>query len=547
MILPKPKSNQLFNEKIYLHSEMEAYSDAGDQYCKKALTVLNILLTEINVVIKSGVNGNLSFMYSDTSFVKKEAYHIEFRDEKVIVTYGDELGARNAAISLYGLIEKDDKGYFFKACNMTDFPDSEYRGLMLDLGRKFVPVEEIKITIVQMAKAKYNTLRLHLLESDHNPMQSDVYPQLNETKRRQYTKNELREIVDFAALFGLEVIPELEMPAHSLFLIDRMEELKCRTKHVDPSRWAICLGSEKTYEIMGNMIKELTEIFPGEYIHIGTDELEFTDVYKRLKLWPTWDDCELCNKLSERERLRGDRELFYYFVRRIYEIITSLGKKMMMWNDSIDCTVSPPLPRDIRIQFWRVAEKGRGPASGSMQRFLEEGFQVVNSYYPETYLDDYIEETKLLKWNPNATPESTDEVKHLILGGEMCTWGPDNHYERTLPSAVFMFGDKLWNHSDREATSEYRQVLTKAVLGLQTPANFDVFESLGCCVLPLDKVKMGKPHIVNRSKAELQANLKILQALVENNASGQAAAGVYMKCIQYVINEILEINNGKDF
>ena len=549
MLLPKPKQIEYFAEKLYLHDKMDVL--VKDDYGKKALEMLNILVSESDVLFRKGENGGIELILSDTAFLNKEEYRIDFRNGKMILTYGDELGARNAVISLFHLIEKDSAGYYFKTCTIVDFPESEYRGVLLDLGGKYVPVEEIKTTIMQMAKAKYNILRLNLNALNFSPLETDIYPQLNESSRQQYTKNEMKGIVEFAALFGLEMIPGIQMPGHATFLIDTLEDLKCKTKSVEPSRWTMCVGSEKTYEILGNLIKEITEIFPGEYIHIGTDEIEFHDIFKVLKLWPTWDDCEVCTELSRRENIEGIRELFYYFVRRIHKIVTGLGKKMMMWNDAIDISVSPDLPRDILIQFWNVANdgnEGRGPYKGcSMQRFLEEGFNVVNSHFRETYLCENIEEGKLLTWNPKARPECTDNMKHLIIGGELCAWGYDIYYDYSLPSMIFVFGDRLWDYSNGEISEEYRQTLTKSVLGLQTPPGFDVFEALGCCILPPTKDNMGIQVKVNLSKAKLQEKTVILQNLIERKAFGKTAAGAYIKCIQWIINEITVFNNGKDF
>ncbi|MBP1993467.1 family 20 glycosylhydrolase [Paenibacillus eucommiae] len=537
MLLPTPKQIEYFDDKFYLHSEMVVL--AGDDYGEMALQVLNSLTSEINISFSNGLDPVIEFVLSSDAFHIKEAYRIEFCKGKVVLTYGDELGARNAAISLCGLIEQDDNGFYLKACKITDYPDGEYRGVMIDLGRKYLPLEDIKTIIVQMAKAKYNTLRLHLLETEHNPVKTDVYPELNETPMQQYTKDQLKEIIEYADFFGLQIIPEIEMPAHGLFIIDKLEDLKCKTRNVEPSNWTMCVGSEKTYEILGNLIKEIAEIFPGEYIHIGTDEIEFTDVYQEQRLWPTWDDCDVCAELSRKENIEGKRELFYYFVRRIYDIVAGLGKKMMMWNDGIDISSSPNIPRDIRIQFWRVAGEGRGPVEGcSMQRFLEEGFHVVNSYYPETYLDLYMEEEQILSWHPKARPESTDEVKHLIIGGEMCAWEPNDHYGRTLPSAVFVFGDKLWGYSDREATSDYRRALTRAVLGLQTPRDFDVFESLGGILLVQDKDRLENVQNVNQSKAKLEECVGVLHTLIDSGASGKTAAGEYIQSINLMLSKV---------
>lgn len=535
MILPVPKKVENLNLSIPLNGVMNVL--VNDEYGEMALKILNELVSEIDVVFSKGENSNVKLVLNTKRFDKSEAYSIEFFGQNAVLTYGDAPGARNAIISLYGLITKNVAGYVIKGCNISDYPDSEYRGLMLDPGRKYIPVEEIKTTIRQMTISKYNVLRLHFLEVEHNPIKTDIYPELNNTPMQQYTKEQLKEIVAYATLFGLEVIPEIEMPAHGCFILDRMEELKCKTRTVEASRWAMCVGNEKTYEVMGNLLKELAEIFPGEYIHIGTDEIDFYDLPNE-KYWPTWDDCDVCDELSRRENLKNKREQFYYFVKRIHKILANLGKKMMMWNDGIDISVSPDLPRDILIEFWRIAEKGRGPVEGcSMQRFLEEGFKVVNAHFPETYLDEYIQEDKLLTWNPKVRPESTDEYKHMIIGGEMCTWGPNVHYDRTLPSGIFIFGDKLWDYSDRVITPEYRQALTRLILGLKTPYKFDVFASLGCCLLPLVKDKKGVPENVISSRSKLEKSIETLDELIENEISGKTAAKEYIDCIEWVILE----------
>ena len=538
MIIPRPKAIKYAEYRFYLKHELGVL--VSDDYGKKALHVLNVLTAEIDVVFSSGLNDfndYIEFVYSN-EFEVKEAYRIEFSEEKVVLTYGDELGARNAVISLAGLIERDDIGFFIPACHVSDYPDGDYRGILIDLAREYIPLEKIKTIIVQMAKAKYNKLHLHLHDSEHYSIQSDAYPELNETTIQQYTKSQLKEVVEYAQLFSLDIIPEIEMPAHGLFITEKLNKLKCKTHHVPPSNWAMCVGNEKTYDILANLIKEVSEIFPGEYIHIGADELEFCDVYQEDRLWPTWDDCEVCKELSQRENLEGKREQFYYFIRRIHGIVTGLGKKMMMWNDGIDISRSPNIPRDILIQYWRVAAEGRGPVQGcSMQRFLEEGFHVVNSDYPETYLDLYMEEENIHSWNPKARPETSDEVKHKIIGGEMCAWGPNDHYTYTLPSAIHIFGDKLWDYTDIKPTMEYSQAITKAVLGLNIPFQFDVFEALGGILLPRTKEGLEQAY-TDLISEKLEHTIKILQALIDQHASGKDAAREYISIIRTMVSSV---------
>ncbi|WP_214628083.1 family 20 glycosylhydrolase [Paenibacillus agaridevorans] len=534
MIVPRPKVIEYAENRLYLKQEMKVL--VSDDYGKKALQVLNLLTTEIDVVFSSGFNYSVEFVHSSEEFKMNEAYRMECSQEKAVLIYGDERGARNAVVSLVGLIERDDIGFFIPACHVSDYPDGYYRGILIDLAREYIPLKKIKSIIVQMAKAKYNKLHLHLHDSEHYSIQSDVYPELNQTTIQQYTKCQLKEVVEYAQLFSLDIIPEIEMPAHGLFITEKLNELKCQTHNDPPSNWAMCVGNETTYDILANLIKEVSDIFPGECIHIGADELEFCDVHQEDRLWPTWDDCEACQELSRREGLDGKREQFYYFIRRIYETVTGLGKKMMMWNDGIDISSSPNIPRDILIQFWRVAAEGRGPVQGcSMQRFLEEGFHVVNSDYPETYLDLYMKEENIRTWHPKARPETSDEMKHGVIGGEMCAWGPNEHYAYTLPSAIYMFGDKLWGYTDLNPTMEYSRAITKAVLGLNTPSEFDVFEAFGCILLPRTKDGLEQAY-TNPNSEKLEHTLIVLQSLIDQQASGRDVAMEYISIIRSLMS-----------
>lgn len=535
MILPIPKSFTRTDVQLPLPQELEVFVAASDSAGQLALQALRHLLAELSIHVVQGTAEHHLLNFSQQRFDHKEEYRLDITGHAATISYGDMLGARNAVVTFFQLITKNEQGYVLPSCAVSDYPDAEYRAILIDVGRKYIPLEEMKATIIQMAKAKYNTMHLHLLESGHNPLQFDHYPELNVTPLQQYSKADMQEIIAFATRFGIEIIPEIEMPAHALFITERMPQLQCKTTNVPASRWAMCAGSDATYEILENLLREVAELFPSPYIHIGTDELEFSDVEVEQRLWPTWEDCEVCQAKCKQEHLEGKRELFYYFIRSIHGIVTKLGKKMMMWNDGIDISTSPDLPRDIRIHFWRVAGEGRGPVEGcSMQRFLEEGFQVVNSHYPDTYLDLYIEEDKLLKWHPRSNPDSSVDVKPMIIGGELCVWEDYAHYKRTFPSAMLIFADKLWGYSEREATSSYKQALTRAVLGPDTPAGFDVFSLLGSVLLPLKNDELVHADRVEQDPAKRQAGRQLLLDIAASApASPQAnIAHLYAQCLQ---------------
>jgi hypothetical protein len=225
--------------------------------------------------------------------------------------------------------------------------------------------------------------------------------------------------------------------------------------------------------------------------------------------------CKVCNA---RFRPLGYETLlprYYYFVNRVYDIIHDLGKKMIMWNDQIDISVDPPIPHDILIEFWRVAAPHRGPVEGcSMQRFLEEGFEVINADYPNTYIDLYMRWKRLKDWNPTADPADAGPYAYRVLGGETCAWEVNNysHYRHALYFAFPTFGDRLWNTAaplcdDRETML----ALTRACLGCSVPHDFDLFSYLNGVPLGDAKKMAGAIFSQDADREALRAALQALR------------------------------------
>lgn len=479
--------------------------------------------------------------------LKDEEYKISVTENKILVGYNSRLAARNAAVTLFSLIKNDGECYFIDCCEIFDYPDSGYRGLMLDPARGKISLPEVKNYIKFMALAKLNVLHLHLLDSRHYCLQSDAYPELNNNGKEYYTYDEMREILSCAEFYSIEAIPEIEMPAHAWNLVGSIGELRCDTGEKPVSEWVVCVGNQKTLEVLTGLLDEIISLFPSKYVHIGTDELEFLDLDD--KRWVSWEDCRRCTSVMEKEKLAGKRELFYWFVSRIHEYIRQRGRTMIMWNDSIDISVSPPISRDILIEYWRVAETGRGPVAGcSLRRFLEEGFKVINADYLNTYIDLYIKEERLVKWMPYSTPLSTTrreyeseitktplitEYKDRILGGEMCAWEGKKHFPRNLPQVIIMFGSRLWCFAEQTINSDYRTGLTRAVLGPKIHAGFDVFYALGGCILPYDD---NVPAVVSEgvTPQELDRAIQTLSGLADKKIFAQSLANEYIRCLEWL-------------
>lgn len=375
-----------------------------------------------------------------------EYYEISVNRESAEIRYTDELSFRNAVVTLLTLIKKEENGFYIECRDLRDWPDSAYRGIMIDLARKYLPTEILHCELRTAAFAKYNAVHLRLLDAERLALKSEAASELNTDNIRQYTAAQLRELDEYAASLGLKVVPEIDFPAHAITVLEKFPELHCERDGEKLGIWTACVSEEKLYVLIGKLVKELCGIFKGEYIHIGGDELGFRDLTE-LKRWAYWEQCDKCRLVMEENGYKDESDLFCHFIRRVYKIVVGCGKKLAMWNDSVDISRSPDLPRDILIFFWRIAYPGRGPHIGcSLDRWLEEGFRIVNCFFEETYLDDFLVEDKLCKWNPRSSPSIKRENEKGIIGGQLNIFEVKHHYGYTVPSAIVICGDRLWNH-----------------------------------------------------------------------------------------------------
>ena len=482
-----------------------------------------------------------------TKVLKKtsdEEYLLKIKADGIYIEYSSYLGLRNAAATLSLLAKKTDKGFAFDAATIEDYPVLKHRGAMLDLARGVKKFETLLADMVLCAKSKMNYLHLHLFDSKGVCMEMDSLPEEIRLPN-YYTKDQIREIVRFAEVLGLEVIPEFDMPAHAKKLSSVVDEISCDIPDdIEDTKWTVCPGSDKTYELYQNVINELVELFPCNYFHIGGDELEFADL-PRLKQMCHWDNCSKCKKKMQEENLKDRQELYYYFIGKIHEMVKAAGRTMIMWSDQIDCNRECPLPRDIIMHFWRVAEKGRGPVENcSMNAQLKMGFKVINSHFPETYidLDEYMSEKTIADWRWDKRPECDDELAANIFGSEVCAWEYGNHkeyshYDRSLAPNIVIMGDKLWNGSELVFDEEYEKSLTSAVLGQDAPEGLNIFKCFGSIIPPRSEDCAYYDNI-KCSKEEIKETLALLKTMHTEDYGSRMRADAYIESLKAIIEKL---------
>lgn len=427
------------------------------------------------------------FELDESLEAREEIYCIVVSENEMRVCFRDERGAVNGAATAALLLRKN----VLYQCEIIDYPSCSFRSVLIDMARGLPSEEDIVNTIKYMALGKYNRLHLHLMDSKGLCYRSDAVPEyVFAGDGGVCEKDLLRYIGELCRSYAIDVIPEIEAPAHAWSLCISHPEFKCEVE--DAQGWAICPGNEDVWRFFETLIGEVAEMFPrSEYIHIGSDELEFRDLAN--PRFCHWAECPRCAELREREGLKDIREEFYYLIERLHGIVRSFGKKMMMWNDQIDVSKDVPISRDILIEFWRIACKGRGPYEGcSFEKLLENGFKVVNAYYQYTYFDieKYLSAEKLKEWTPFSQPEHSAQYSDQILGGEACAWEFGNYpeypfYSCVTPAVLPIFGDKLWGLGEREHTDEYKKALSEFIFGRDEFV--EVFDCVGGLIPPRDK------------------------------------------------------------
>jgi len=511
----------------------------ADSFGEKAAKALEYFLPQCTVTL--GDAADITAKQTDRA---PETYTLSIQNGAATIEYGDYLGLRNAlsTFSLAGKIR--DGGLTVPEFSTDDGPACEYRGIMLDPARGNPPFEEFCNVLILAAKCKMNFFHFHLAESQWLSVEMDCLPR-EYRYEKCFTKAQIRELNELCDILGLEIIPEFDMPAHATKLIEYFPDLACDPPEDTPqSTWAICTGTEATYALYERILDEVLEMFPnGRYFHMGGDELEFADIaHKRPNSLCHWTTCSKCKEFRKQHGLKDRTEQYYYFANYINDLVKQRGRRLMMWSDHVDCTRPVGMSTDILMQFWRIAAPGRGPYDGcTFNGQLEMGYQIVNSYYPEVYVDEevYMNDEKIRTWRWDERPKCTEENKKNILGGEMCAWnyGDVNpkfiFHDRTLPTAIALMGDKLWNGDLLPYGEEYDLALNRTIFGATTPDGLNIFPGMGSRIPPRTAA-WSYPDRVTCSDDDILATVATLDG--GTYLAGDAfRAKIYRKCLLYTL------------
>lgn len=499
-------------------------------------SALRIFLPEAAVEATSPEQANIRLFVADVYATRNEYCALRITPRGVEIRCRDAMGARNAAAILAQLVRCADGGYVLPCAEVEDWPDAQYRAFMVESsGRVWTPMAQIRRYIHLMALCRMNVLLFHFMEDPGCTVPLESVPGFHGGPNgEKFTRQEVEEMIAYAAALGIRVTPFVEVLSHAADLA-LAEGITCPG---DPPEnlYDVCLGQEKTYEVIERIIREIARIFPDDVIHIGADEYDMSRVTPRTA---HWDQCPHCRALSEKLGFTTLRELFLYGIQRINRMVNEAGKVMMMWNADLHPGHLPEtLDRNFVVHYYRYcSDLGREDIYDlHINGYADEGFSVVNSYYPQTYMDlpEYMSAEKLNSWTHLTDPKVSARNLPRVVGGCLCAWEDYRHYCRTVPAAIVLFADRLWNAEGDPVPygDAYGKTMTRLIFGGKLPEHVNVFACVGDVLPPLQDDKPAHPR---RVFADRQTLLEARSALAQLEADETARA--YMEAVDWVIRE----------
>ncbi len=396
-----------------------------------------------------------------------ESYSLEVSDKQAALKANTVVGALRGLETFLQLLSGDREGYFIPAISIQDRPRFRWRGLLIDAGRHFEPVEVIKRNLDAMAAVKLNVLHWHLTEDQGFRIESKKYPKLHTlgSDGQFYTQEQAREVIAYARERGIRVVPEFDMPGHVTSWVVGHPELASAPgpfqierkfgvfdPAFDPTR-------DETYKLIDGFLGEMAALFPDAYLHIGGDENNGKQ----------WSANEKIQAFMKEKGIKDNHALQAYFNQRLLQILKKHNKRMMGWDEILH----PDLPKEIVVHSWRGA--------ASMISAAKQGYDsVLSSGY---YIDLMERASRHYVVDPlPANADLTEQEAAHILGGETTMWGenvtPDTIDSRIWPRTAAI-AERFWSpRAIADVDDMYRRLAVVSVqleeLGLTHLKNADM-------------------------------------------------------------------------
>ncbi len=396
-------------------------------------------------------NNSTGIIFENVEGLSSEAYNLEVNTKQIIIKASAEAGFFYGVQSIRQLLSDKieskqtvQEKWYVPCVSIKDEPRFAWRGMHMDFSRHFFNIDEVKEFLDYMALYKLNTYHMHLTDDQGWRIEIKKYPLLtkkgawreesshdkvckeqaktnasftiDESNYHQvdgkrmyggfFTQDQIKEIVKYAADRCITVVPEIDMPGHFKSAIDNYPYLSCTGEPGWGKTFSTpaCLGKESSYDFVEDILAEIADLFPGEYIHIGGDEVNTV----------SWTECEKCQKQIKKLHLKNEHELQSNFNQRIEKFLHAKGKRLMGWDEIVE----GGLTKDASMMWWRNwAPKMRNIAA-------DNGNDIVITPDFEYYFDFKNEATpveKVYNYEPIPAEFTAAQAKH-ILGVQANVW-----------------------------------------------------------------------------------------------------------------------------
>lgn len=460
-----PDSAPGFNE-----LESELFSDGFVRAPKKSAADIRIKVGDSR---SRSSSGQKAVPYGPSSWkdTESESYTLEVRPDKVLIDAPSFAGA------FYALQTLRQMGPEIRCCKVSDSPEFSYRGLHFDVSRHFRSKEFLMKQMDAMALLKLNKMHLHLTDGAGWRIEIEGYPRLTDFAAWRpyrkwsdwwvsdrhyceketpgayggyYTAQDIKEILEYARKKHIDVIPEIEMPGHSEEVLAAYPELSCTGEQYGSSDF--CPGKEETFTFLENVLTEVMEMFPSEYIHIGGDEAGKG----------AWKTCPDCSRRMQEEGLSDVDELQSYLIHRIEAFVNSKGRKIIGWDEILQGGLAP----NATVMSWRGTEGGIKAMKAGHDVIMTPGAYCYLDYTQDAPFKEpvsiggYIPLAKTYSYKPVEAGLSEEDLSHL-LGVQGNLWSEyipeDSHAEYMYYPRAYAIAEIGWNPGKEKDYPDFRE------------------------------------------------------------------------------------------
>ena len=454
-----------------------------------------------------------------------ESYTLSVTSQRIEIRATSGAGLFYGMQTLLQLMQPAGTGsYSVPSVEIEDTPRFAYRGLMLDVSRHFSTKEFIKKQIDALAYYKINRLHLHLTDAAGWRLEIKKYPLLTDfaawrtdptwkkwwnggrkylrydepgASGGYYTQDDIREILEYARQHYITVIPEIEMPSHSEEVLAAYPQLSCSGEPYKNSDF--CVGNEETFTFLENVLTEVMELFPSEYIHVGGDEAGKS----------AWKTCPKCQKRMKDEHLANVDELQSYLIHRIEKFLNNHGRRLLGWDEILQGGIAP----NATVMSWRGEEGGIAAVTSGHHAIMTPGaYCYLDSYQDAPYsqpeaIGGYLPLKKVYAYDPVPASLTAEQAK-LVYGVQGNLWveyiPTPEHVEYMIYPRMLALAEVAWSAPERKSWSDFHTRALSAVADLQKKGYhpFDLSKEIGSrpeSLQPVSHLALGKKVTYNSS------------------------------------------------